>query len=921
MLTYLLRLFLIISVTSLMFSSKTFSSSIDDTLHKAQQALTLGEFKTAQIHIKNILKDQPENIQARTLLVDIYLHIGDGAAAEIELNRLTDFGAQGANLQIMHIKANLIQGYFKAVTDHVTNITKLPAKDIGRIRALQGQAYINQNKVSEAKNFFLRASKLAPDSLEVRVGLARLHELNNKTVEANAIIDALEKQYPYEVDVLLLVGNKYRSQKLYLMAFETFEKAREIQPGNIAAWLGSVGALIANNDYEKANQYVITVLKLNPEHELANHLQAIIAYQLKKYATAEQSLQIIEKNNPSNKDILWLAGSLAFQQQRYEEAEDKLEEFVQLNPDHLPARKTLSAVYLKRRQGYKVIQLLSPFENTDDSNVFALLGSAYTLLGNKEKGSYYLERAASLAPENKHIEQQIKLGKVTTGKELSLSFTDNNYENFEGAGLIHTLNLLRQRQTDSAIELLKAYQEINPANAVIANLLGSAQLQKKDPLKARESFKKAIQLDHQFLLPKINLARLDTQEKNYKQAKQNYLAILEQEPGNVTVLIDLAQLSQLEKNKVEMIRWLKKAAKLNKSAIEPRLLLNQYYYGLKNHEQALLLSEELIELQPENIRLLKLHADNLLAANKLFESTLIFQKITKIKPQSSLAWQWLASTQYLFGNYKKAKPNFQKSLELNPKNTVSRAALIQLALSEKNITEAQKYADLFIKLHPKLPLAHESTADILLAKGDLNGALKQYQAALKLQGSPAIILKVYRMYIIMGQQKKAENILEDWLIKYPNDLRIRMITGLIYQKQKRYKQAQKHYEIIVNLQPENVSAINNLALIYDATNDPRNIEYAEIAYSLAPDTPDINDTLGWILLNNGVKERAIKLLKYAAKESPTDFEILYHYAVALYETGDKKEAMRQLYMIVPLNKQFPGRANAVILLEKLKQEK
>jgi len=43
-----------------------------DPIKPFQQASEQGDFKTAQIHLKNILKEQPDNLQARIALARLY---------------------------------------------------------------------------------------------------------------------------------------------------------------------------------------------------------------------------------------------------------------------------------------------------------------------------------------------------------------------------------------------------------------------------------------------------------------------------------------------------------------------------------------------------------------------------------------------------------------------------------------------------------------------------------------------------------------------------------------------------------------------------------------------------------------------------------------------------------------------------------
>jgi predicted Zn-dependent protease len=118
-----------------------------------------------------------------------------------------------------------------------------------------------------------------------------------------------------------------------------------------------------------------------------------------------------------------------------------------------------------------------------------------------------------------------------------------------------------------------------------------------------------------------------------------------------------------------------------------------------------------------------------------------------------------------------------------------------------------------------------------------------------------------------------------------------------------------HYELLARGPDPNVAALNNLAWLYHETKDRRAIETAELAYSLAPTTPAVADTLGWILLRAGDKARSVSILKTAASAG-ADPEIRYHYGVALAESGDRASARRELEAIVREANGSPAAAKA-----------
>ncbi|RJY09374.1 tetratricopeptide repeat protein [Aurantiacibacter aquimixticola] len=67
---------------------------------------------------------------------------------------------------------------------------------------------------------------------------------------------------------------------------------------------------------------------------------------------------------------------------------------------------------------------------------------------------------------------------------------------------------------------------------------------------------------------------------------------------------------------------------------------------------------------------------------------------------------------------------------------------------------------------------------------------------------------------------------------------------------------------------------------------------ARLAHELAPRDPRVRDTLGWILLENGQREAALRHLSAAIDGQPGNLQIRWHYANALVANGRNGEARR-----------------------------
>jgi len=100
--------------------------------------------------------------------------------------------------------------------------------------------------------------------------------------------------------------------------------------------------------------------------------------------------------------------------------------------------------------------------------------------------------------------------------------------------------------------------------------------------------------------------------------------------------------------------------------------------------------------------------------------------------------------------------------------------------------------------------------------------------------------------------------------------------------------------------------------------DPRALQTAEQAYKLKPDRASVADTLGWMLIEQGNTKRGIEVLQKAVEAAPDAFEFRYHLAQALAKTGDKAQAIAHLERIVATGAKFSKKAEAVALLNQLK---
>jgi Tfp pilus assembly protein PilF len=104
----------------------------------------------------------------------------------------------------------------------------------------------------------------------------------------------------------------------------------------------------------------------------------------------------------------------------------------------------------------------------------------------------------------------------------------------------------------------------------------------------------------------------------------------------------------------------------------------------------------------------------------------------------------------------------------------------------------------------------------------------------------------------------------------------------------------------------NALILNNLAfLISEHENKPDEaLTYAQKANQLMPETPAIQDTLGWIMYRKGLYSSAVGYLERSVAKDPTAMH-QYHLAMAYLQAGDHKRGNEALKAALRLDPRLP----------------
>ncbi len=212
-------------------------------------------------------------------------------------------------------------------------------------------------------------------------------------------------------------------------------------------------------------------------------------------------------------------------------------------------------------------------------------------------------------------------------------------------------------------------------------------------------------------------------------------------------------------------------------------------------------------------------------------------------------------------------------------------------------------------------------------EGDVRMALKQYreaqtayERALSLQKNGRLIAKLYRAQNLSGDHQAGIATLKQWLEQHPNDLYVLKTLSDAWIGLGKIRQAIETAEKIRQLAPDDPGNLNNLANLYHRIGNKQALETARRALELAPGNPFINDTLGWLLVENGEPARGLPYLREAQTRNSRIPAIRYHIAAALHQLGRDQQALDELTALLQNDVAFAEKPAAQALLEKLSQE-
>lgn len=890
----------------------------------ARDFLAKNDSKAAIIQLKNALQSNPDLPEARFLLGQALLRTGDAVGGETELRKALVLQHPKEVVVPVLAQAMLAQRQLKKLVDEFgTTELGVPAAQASlktSIAVAQG-GLAKPALAQEALNAALVADPAYGPAVRQQ---ARAKGNQGDFDGAIAQVDLVLTKSPNDHEALKLKGDLLMfGKKKPDEALQSYRKSLGAKPDFVEAHTAILVSLLREKKHEEAAKQLEALRQIAPNGLQTMFFDTMLALQRKDLKLAREKAQLLVRAAPDSPVGLQLAGAVELESNSLVQADAYLGKAVQLVPDALLPRRLLASTQMRAGQAAKALATIAPLlkqENLDGATN-AVIGEIYLQNGDAKKAEEYFSKAIKLDPTNEKTRTSLALTQMAAGKDESGLHQLQEIAQSE-SGATATLALIstsmRRGDFDKALKAIDLLEKKQPGKPLAPNLRGRTLLAKKDVAGARKSFERSLEMDPAYFASVASLAALDMADKKPEEARKRFEAVLAKDPKNGNALLAIAELrARTGGSKEEVAELIGRAVAANPTDKTPRVLLVDFLLRTKDVKPALAAAQSAAGALPESPEVMDALGRAQQASGDLNQALAAFNKVATMQPLSPGPQMRLADAYMASKNKDAAAQSLRKALAIKPDLLEAQRGLIVLAVDSKNYEEGVRLARGMQKQNPKDAAGYQFEGDVEAAQKKWDVASEAYRNGLKRVQAPTLAVKLHGSLLAAGKAGDADKVRASWIKDNPKDVVFPMYLGDYASTHKDFSAAEKYYLGVLQLQPTNAVALNNLAWAAGKQNKAGAIAYAEKAVSLAPQQPAFMDTLAMLHSEKNDYAKALDWQTKALALAPQNS--LYRLNLAkIHIKGGKKDLARvELDALAKLGDKFAGQAEVASLLKTL----
>jgi tetratricopeptide (TPR) repeat protein len=705
--------------------------------------------------------------------------------------------------------------------------------------------YVAEEKYNEAIVEYLNAVEIDPRFADARVKLAeayaRIGDRANALREYVRAADLL----PQDTKVQLTAGSHLLTVRRFADARARAEGVIAREPGNVTAHVLLGNALAGLQSLNEAVATIEEAIRLDPKLGSTYANLGLLETVRGNRTEAEAAFKKATELQPN-----WAGGYLALAQHHWSggrtaEAERDLKAALALAPADPLVNRAVAVFYVSTARATEAeLYLKRVADETKDPAAILGLADYYVSL-NRPK-----DAISTLEP-------------LRTNSRTYAAATKRQAEAYL---------MLQDRQT--ALRL--ADEMLARAPKGVDGLLLKARLRMVEGSRdeALTLAKNAVDVSPESAEVQFAFGRILAARNEYDDARKAFGEVLRLNPRAAVAQAELAKLDLATGNPATSVKLADQAIASAPTYLEGRLVLVRALIANREFVRAEKELQPLISRYPRDASLQSLQAIVAAATDRTAAAREGFQRAREIDPKSLQALEGLLVLDLAAGKTDAVMARLAQEVQSRPQDAQVHLVAGRISLRARRFPEARQHLTQAITLDPAMLPAYTMLVQLSLSERNLDATRQDLQR-------------------LVAQQ--------------PRHVGALTLLGVIEETQGNMDAARNRYKQALALDRDAAVAANNLAWIYAEAGEALDeaLSLAQRAAARLPESPQVNDTLGWVYYKRNMPALAVDALKRSTAKDPKNAGYHYHLGLAYAQAGDSTRARESLTTALATNPKAP----------------
>ena len=694
----------------------------------------------------------------------------------------------------------------------------------------RGKEFMAKRDYKRANLEFRNAVKARPNDAEsyYQVGLSGM-AAGNLREAAGALRRATEIDPKHAGAQLQFAGLLIASRDRDLVqdAGNRMKQVLEASPGNPQAMDALATSEAMLGNTMEASQHLETLLKRAPDALRASTVLADLRIRQKDFAGAEKALQAAVAAAPQSADALAILAWFHVSRGQNSAAETEVNRALELQPQNLVGLLALGASQSARKRTGELEGTLKTLSLHQDRSYEALYGTFLFEHGKRDEAVAEFKRLAERNPQDRAARQRLLNAYMATGRAA------------DAETLINQVLESNPKDSEALVrrsEFLLRVGKVKEAEADIRRAIGFVP----DSGEARLALAKILRLQ--------GLAKTERQE-------------------------------------------LTLALELNPELLEARSALARGLTAAGEFKAAITVLDQAPPRQQDSLAVIAarnwiaIQQGNAAAARPSIDRILKAQRVPEVVLQDGYV-------RILEKDYDRAMADAEELLRAQPDDPQAARLLAAAGRAQRSLPETVQRVRRLVAVHSGSAPLKLLLGDLLASSGDRAEARKAFEAAKA--AAPESAVPDIALAQLDFKERRFEEVRKRMAaltaVDKHNSRALLLLANASNAAGNR-PAAMKGYRDVLEFDPANLMALNNLAYLMAYQNPDEALAVAQKAMAIAPDSPGLHDTLGWVYYRKASYPRAIEYLEMAVRKDPTPtYE--YHLGKAYVKAGDENRGIQ-----------------------------